>query len=112
MNGDQFIIHIQRMRCRIANTLKPINLGKRTYQPAKRPVFAGIMRASGTVLLPMLISVGCIVLIELPCAVLFSHWYGLQGIWFAYALAFTMMCIIQTAYYQFVWKKKTVQRLI
>lgn len=75
-------------------------------------IFAGIMRASGTVLLPMLISVGCIVLIELPCAVLFSHWYGLKGIWFAYALAFSMMCIIQTAFYQFVWKKKTVQRLI
>jgi putative MATE family efflux protein len=75
-------------------------------------IFAGIMRASGTVLVPMLINVGCIMLIELPCAVLFSHWYGLQGIWFAYALAFTMMCIIQTAYYQFVWKKKTVQRLI
>lgn len=75
-------------------------------------IFAGIMRASGTVLLPMLINVGCIVLIELPCAVLFSHWYGLQGIWFAYALAFSMMCIFQMAFYQWVWKKKTVQRLI
>ncbi|XID74890.1 MATE family efflux transporter [Alkanindiges sp. WGS2144] len=75
-------------------------------------IFAGIMRASGTVLIPMLINVGCIVLIELPCAVLFSHWYGLKGIWFAYALAFTMMCIIQAAFYQFVWKKKAIQRLI
>jgi putative MATE family efflux protein len=75
-------------------------------------IFAGIMRASGTVLLPMLINIGCIVLIELPCAVLFSHWYGLQGIWYAYALAFTMMCVIQACFYQFVWKKKTVQRLI
>lgn len=75
-------------------------------------IFAGIMRASGTVLLPMLINVGCIVLIELPFAVLFSHWYGLKGIWFAYALAFSMMCILQAAFYQFVWKKKTIERLI
>ena len=75
-------------------------------------IFAGIMRASGTVLLPMLINVGCIVLIELPFAVLFSHWYGLKGIWVAYAMAFTMMCIVQAAYYQFVWKKKTVERLV
>lgn len=75
-------------------------------------IFAGIMRASGTVLIPMLINVGCIVLIELPCAVLFSRWYGLDGIWVAYALAFSMMCVFQLAYYQLVWKKKTVQRLI
>lgn len=75
-------------------------------------IFAGIMRASGTVLLPMLINVGCIVLIELPFAILFSHWYGLKGIWFAYALAFTMMCILQAAFYQFVWKKKAIERLI
>ena len=75
-------------------------------------IFAGIMRASGTVLLPMLINMGCIVLIELPFAILFSKWYGLQGIWYAYALAFTMMCILQATFYQFVWKKKAIERLI
>ena len=75
-------------------------------------IFAGIMRASGTVLLPMLINVGCIVLIELPFAILFSKWYGLQGIWYAYARSFTVMCILQAVFYQFVWKKKTIERLI
>jgi putative MATE family efflux protein len=75
-------------------------------------VFSGIMRASGTVLVPMLITVGCILLIELPCAVLFSHWYGLQGIWVAYALAFSCMCLFQWLYYQLVWRKKTVVALV
>lgn len=75
-------------------------------------VFSGIMRASGTVFIPMLITIGSILLIELPFAILFSQWYGLKGIWVAYALAFSCMCLMQWMYYQLVWRKKTVQRLI
>jgi len=75
-------------------------------------IFASIMRASGTVTLPMLINIAAILLIEVPCAYLFSRWWGLQGIWYAYALAFVILCIMQGLYYQFVWKKKTVTALI
>ncbi|MDN5443698.1 MAG: MATE family efflux transporter, partial [Acinetobacter sp.] len=53
-----------------------------------------------------------IIAIEVPCAYLFSEWWGLQGIWYAYALAFVSLCIMQGLYYQFVWKKKTIQTLI
>ena len=75
-------------------------------------IFASIMRASGTVTVPMLINIIAILLIELPCAYLFSDWWGLEGIWYAYALAFFCLCIMQGLYYQFVWKKKTVEVLI
>ena len=75
-------------------------------------IFASIMRASGTVNVPMLINILAIVLIEVPCAYFFSQWWGLQGIWYAYALAFVSLCIGQGAYYQFVWKKKTIQVLV
>lgn len=75
-------------------------------------IFSGIMRASGTVLVPMLISIGSIVLVEIPCAILLSRSMGLKGIWIAYVLNFTVMSILQRLYYQFVWKKKTVERLI
>jgi len=75
-------------------------------------IFASIMRASGTVTLPMLINIAAILLIEVPCAYLFSQWWGLQGIWYAYALAFVCLCIMQGLYYQLVWKKKTVKALI
>lgn len=75
-------------------------------------VFSGIMRASGTVVVPMLISMGSILCIELPGAIFLSRIYGLDGIWIAYASAFSLMCIFQAAYYWFVWKKKTVQVLI
>ncbi len=75
-------------------------------------IFASIMRSSGTVTVPMIINVVAIVAIEVPAAYLFSDWWGLKGIWYAYALAFVSLCIMQAAYYQFVWKKKTITVLI
>ena len=75
-------------------------------------IFASIMRSSGTVLMPMLINIFAIVLIEVPFAYYFSSIWGLKGIWYAYALTFFSMCIAQGLYYQFVWKKKTVEKLI
>src|SRR5690606_10435218 len=75
-------------------------------------LFASIMRASGTVTVPMIVNVLAILLIDVPCAYLVSQWWGLQGIWYAYALAFVSLCILQGLYYQFVWKKKTIEVLI
>lgn len=43
----------------------------------------------------MIINILAIVLIEVPCAYFFSQWWGLQGIWYAYALAFVSLCIGQ-----------------
>ncbi|OTG66851.1 MATE family efflux transporter [Acinetobacter sp. ANC 4470] len=75
-------------------------------------IFASIMRASGTVTVPMIINIFAIIAIEVPCAYLFSQWWGLQGIWYAYALAFVCLCILQGLYYHFFWKRKTIQVLI
>lgn len=75
-------------------------------------IFASIMRASGTVTVPMFINVFAILLIEVPAAYLFSDWWGLRGIWYAYALAFVSLCVLQAMYYQFFWKKKTIKVLI
>lgn len=75
-------------------------------------IFASIMRASGTVFIPLFINIFAIVGIELPCAYWFSHLWGLQGIWYAYALAFVALFFIQASYYQFVWKKQSVKTLI
>ncbi|ENV55266.1 MULTISPECIES: MATE family efflux transporter [Acinetobacter] len=75
-------------------------------------IFASIMRSSGTVTVPMLINIAAILFIEVPCAYWFSTLWGLKGIWIGYALAFVCLCIMQAAYYQFVWKKKTIKALI
>lgn len=76
-------------------------------------VFSGIMRASGTVYAPMILSLACIICIELPGAILLSQTsLGLTGIWIAYSASFTMMLVLQAAWYQFVWKKKKIVALV
>ncbi|ODT81980.1 MAG: MATE family efflux transporter [Pelagibacterium sp. SCN 64-44] len=76
-------------------------------------VFSGIMRASGTVYAPMILSLTCILFIELPGAILLSQTgLGLRGIWMAYAASFSMMLVLQAAWYHFVWKKKKIEALI
>ncbi len=75
-------------------------------------IFASIMRASGTVTVPMIINIVAILCIEVPCAYIFNLHWGLQGIWYAYALAFVSLCVMQGLYYQFVWKKKTIEKLV
>lgn len=76
-------------------------------------VFSGMMRSSGTVYAPMILSLACILLIELPGAVWLSQTsLGLTGIWIAYAASFTMMLVLQASWYQFVWKKKQIVALI
>ena len=75
-------------------------------------IFAAIMRASGTVTVPMMINILTILLMEIPCAYWFSTLWGLTGIWMAYALAFVSLCVFQALYYQFVWKKSKIKILI
>jgi putative MATE family efflux protein len=75
-------------------------------------VVAGVMRASGTVWVPMGISIFCIALIEVPVAWFMSHRIGINGIWMAYPVTFVAMLGLQTAYYRLVWRKQAIRRLI
>ena len=72
----------------------------------------GTMRASGAVLVPTAINVGCILLVEIPVAWVLSQSMGLTGIWLSYPATFAVMLALQAAYYHLVWKKKPIQRLI
>lgn len=76
-------------------------------------VFSGMMRASGMVYAPMLLSLAAILIVELPGAVWLSQTsLGLSGIWVAYAASFTAMMVMQAAWYHFVWKKKKIVALV
>ena len=75
-------------------------------------VVSGIMRSSGTVLWPTLISVFAICGIEVPVAYFLSRRLGIDGIWIAFPVAFAAMLGMQTAYYRLVWRKKSIVRLI
>ena len=75
-------------------------------------VLSGVMRASGTVLAPTGIAIGCIALVEIPSAWLLSHRFGLNGVWMAYPINFAAMLLLQTAYYRGVWRKRPIRRLV
>jgi len=76
-------------------------------------ILSGIMRSSGDVLIPMLISLGTIVLIETPLALYLSTTpLGLNGIWTAYATSFCTMFALQAIYYWFFWRRKPIKKLV
>ncbi|WP_211300671.1 MATE family efflux transporter [Simplicispira suum] len=75
-------------------------------------VLSGVMRASGSVLVPTSIAIGCIALVEIPSAWFLSHRVGLNGVWMAYPINFIAMLTLQTAYYHGVWRKKPIRRMV
>ena len=75
-------------------------------------VFSAIMRASGTVWMPLLISAFAISAIEVPSAIVLSRLYGIDGVWIAYPITFSAMCLLQMSFYLLVWRKRAIVRLI
>jgi putative MATE family efflux protein len=75
-------------------------------------IMASIMRASGTVVLPMALTILAIFAVEVPAAWLLSRAIGVDGIWMAYPIAFTTMLVLQTALYWLYWKRRPIERLV
>jgi len=76
-------------------------------------VLSGMMRASGDVLIPMLLSLGTILFVELPLALYLSRTsLGLSGIWWAYTASFSTMLIVQASYYWVFWRHKPIKKLV
>jgi Na+-driven multidrug efflux pump len=73
---------------------------------------SGIMRASGVVLVPMLITIGCIALVQVPTAWIVSRHIGLNGVWVAFPVVYSAILLLQWAYYQGVWRKRPIKRII
>jgi putative MATE family efflux protein len=75
-------------------------------------VLSGIMRSSGTVLWPTLLSILSIWAVEVPIAYYLSGRIGIDGIWIAYPVAFITNLILQSTYYFAFWKKREKKRLV
>lgn len=75
-------------------------------------IVGGIMRASGVVLVPVSISIVCILVVQLPAAYLLSAHFGLEGVWMAFPVAYLTMLALQTAFYRLVWRHKKIERLV
>ncbi|MDR1967471.1 MAG: MATE family efflux transporter [Burkholderiaceae bacterium] len=73
---------------------------------------SGIMRASGTVLVPTLISIACILLVQLPTAWFASRHMGLGGVWVSFPALFGAMLALNALYYRLVWNKKPIRQMI
>lgn len=75
-------------------------------------IVAGIMRSSGAVLWPTLISVATIWLVEVPVAYALKGRLGLDGVWLSYPVTFAIQLALQSGYYRFVWRRQRVERLV
>jgi putative MATE family efflux protein len=75
-------------------------------------VTSGVMRSSGTVMVPTLLSISAILLVEIPAAWLLSHRYGINGVWMAYPITFIAMLLLQTSFYRLYWRKQPVVKLV
>lgn len=75
-------------------------------------VFSSMMRSSGTVLAPTAIGIFAILAVEVPVAWLLSHRIGIDGVWWAYPVTFCTMCLLQGAFYTFVWRKRPIRALV
>jgi putative MATE family efflux protein len=69
-------------------------------------VLAGVMRATGDVIWPAVISIGAIWLVELPAAYLLSRRIGIDGLWIGYPAGFVTALLAQWIYYEFVWRRR------
>ncbi|MDP1756781.1 MAG: MATE family efflux transporter [Pseudohongiella sp.] len=75
-------------------------------------VFTAVMRASGTVLVPTLISLGCLGLLLFPLGWAFSQTFGLRGIWMSYPATYTVALLLQATYFFVIWKKKPIHKMV
>jgi putative MATE family efflux protein len=74
-------------------------------------VTSGVMRSSGTVMMPTLLSISAILLVEIPVAWFLSDRIGINGVWWAYPVTFLTMLILQVAFYRLYWRKQKIQKL-
>jgi putative MATE family efflux protein len=75
-------------------------------------VFSGVMRAAGTVRVPMLISLGCLALLQFPVGWLIDRTWGVQSLWFTYIVTYGCGAALQATYYFGVWRRRPVRRLV
>jgi Na+-driven multidrug efflux pump len=75
-------------------------------------VFTGVMRASGTVRVPTLISLGCVACLLFPTAWVLQQVIGVKGIWAGYPVTYGTALLLQAGYFYGVWKRLPLRRLV
>ena len=73
-------------------------------------VLSGVMRGSGDVIVPTINGIFAIG-VEVLAAYLLMLRIGLDGVWLGYPISYCVVLVLQFGYYNFVWKRKTHERL-
>jgi putative MATE family efflux protein len=69
-------------------------------------VVAGVVRSSGAVVVPLVISFIALLFVRNPLAAYFGHAYGFDSIWWSFPIGFTVAAGLNVLYYRFGnWKK-------
>ncbi|WP_332812969.1 MATE family efflux transporter [Ramlibacter sp.] len=75
-------------------------------------VLSGVMRATGTVRVPTLITIGCLALLMAPLGWAFGRAFGLPWIWLAYPATYGIGLSLQAAYFFGAWSRRPVRALV
>ncbi|WNQ09063.1 MATE family efflux transporter [Paenibacillus aurantius] len=69
-------------------------------------VVAGVVRSSGSVVVPLVISFIALLLVRNPLAVFLGHHYGFEAIWWSFPVGFAVAAGLNLLYYRFgSWRK-------
>ncbi len=74
-------------------------------------VLSGVMRASGTVLVPTAITLSLLAFVLFPLGWSLDRLVGLPGIWMAHPVTYLIGLALQACYFYGVWKKKPLRKL-
>lgn len=69
---------------------------------------AAIMRATGDVKWPTVISIAAVWAVQLPVAIAGARVHGIDGVWAGYPAGYTVALLATAAYYRFVWYPRTI----
>ncbi|TDG00125.1 MATE family efflux transporter [Paenibacillus piri] len=69
-------------------------------------VVAGVVRSSGAVMVPLIVSGIALLFVRNPLASFFGHSYGFDAIWWSFPISFFIAAALNILYYRFGrWKK-------
>jgi putative MATE family efflux protein len=71
-------------------------------------VLSGMMRSTGSVLWPVLISIAAIWGIQVPIAWLASRGIGLDGVWISYPIGYVAALLLTGVYFSIWWRQRVV----
>jgi Na+-driven multidrug efflux pump len=70
-------------------------------------VMAGVVRSSGAVIVPLIISFIALMIVRIPLAAVLGSHYGFNAMWWSFPISFAAAALLNALYYIFGGWKKT-----